>query len=96
MLMQTRLSLVVVEEAGHDPLRATGLLLLHLPGICRDSTATKPQVWRLRAPPRRPVIDPWDELKRVADHQSEKAPALYAEAKLSRPELGRDPLEEGE
>jgi hypothetical protein len=96
VLMQTKLSLVVAEEAGHDPLRATGLLLLHLPGICRDSTTTKPQVWRLRAPGRRPVIDPWEELERVAEHQSEKAPELYADAKLSSSELKRDPLEEGE
>ncbi len=92
VLMQTKLSLVVAEEAGHDPLRATGLVLLHLPGICRDTTTTKPQVWRLRAPGRRPVIDPWAELERVADHQSQRASELYAAAKLSRSELERDPL----
>jgi hypothetical protein len=96
VLMQTKLSLVVAEEAGHDPLRATGLLLLHLPGICRDTTTTKPQVWRLRAPGRRPGIDPWEELERVADHQSEKAADLYAEAKLSRSVLQLDPLDNTE
>lgn len=96
VLMQTKLSLVVAEESGHDPLRASGLLLLHLPGICRDTTATKPQLWRLRAPGRRPAIDPWDELERVADDQGESAADLYAEAKLSRSDLERDPLEEDE
>jgi hypothetical protein len=93
VLMQTKLSLVVAEESGHDPLRATGLLLLHLPGICRDTT-TKPQVWRLRAPGRRPAIDPWEELARVADRQGERPADLYAEGKLSRSDLERDPLEE--
>ncbi len=96
VLMQTKLSLVVAEEAGHDPLRATGLLLLHLHGICRDTTTSKPQVWRLRAPGRRPGIDPWEELERVADHQSERAADLYAEAKLSRSVLQLDPLDNTE
>jgi hypothetical protein len=34
VLMQTKLTLVVALEAGHDPLKATGLVLAHLPGIC--------------------------------------------------------------
>ena len=33
-LMQTCLTLVVAAESGHDPVKATGLLLAYLPGIC--------------------------------------------------------------
>ncbi len=33
VLMQTRLTLVVAHAAGHDPLKATGLVLTYLPWI---------------------------------------------------------------
>src|SRR5437016_226219 len=33
-LIQTKLAVVVAEGAGHDPLKATGLLLTHLPDVC--------------------------------------------------------------
>jgi hypothetical protein len=92
VLMQTRLALVVAEEAAHDPLRASGLVLLHLPGICANLLPNVAQVWRLRAPPRKPHRDPWDELTRVADHQDTNPASLYAGAKLTKRELARDPL----
>ncbi|MBA3420891.1 MAG: hypothetical protein H0U12_03195 [Thermoleophilaceae bacterium] len=92
VLMQTKLTLVVAEEAGHDPLRATGLVLLHLPNVCRQTTSVKPQIWRLRAPRGQRHIEPWAELERVADHQNDDARSLYTRGKLSTADLARDPL----
>lgn len=92
VLMQTKLTLVVAEEAGHDPLRATGLVLLHLPGISAQTTTVRAQIWRLRAPPRKRPDDPWEEFKRVAEHRNENAQNLYAQSQLSAEELARDPL----
>ena len=91
-LLQTKLTLIVAEESGHDPLRASGLLLLHLPGICQQTDQSKAQVWRLRAPPQKAAIDPWEELQRVAEHQSVEPATLYRESKLSDEELASNPL----
>jgi hypothetical protein len=41
VLMQTKLTLFVADETGHDPLKATGLVLAHLPGVCKR---TRPDV----------------------------------------------------
>jgi len=49
ILLQTNLTLVVCQEAGHDAIAATGLLLLHLPRIARR-WVDHPQLWVLRAP----------------------------------------------
>lgn len=92
-LLQTRLTLVVAEEAGHDPLRATGLLLLHLPSICGDTDPNTSQVWRLRAQARRPPINPWEEMLRVAEHQNTEPGGLYRDHKLSESELASNPLD---
>ena len=61
MLSQTQLTLVVTVGLGHDPLGATGLLMLHLPQIARQNHPT-PRIYRLRRPALqvtrvRPVID---------------------------------------
>ena len=44
LLCQTKLTLVIAERSGHDPIRATGLLLAHIDGICRRSRPDKAQV----------------------------------------------------
>jgi hypothetical protein len=91
VLMQSKLTLVVADAAGHDPLKATGLVLAHLPGICRRTRPDVAQAWVLRAP-QRPHDDPWSLLERVAAHQGRDPDALYAEARLSPAELRIDPL----
>ena len=48
ILAQTKLTLVVVKGQGHSPIRATGVLLCHLPFICHHTTTERAQVWRLR------------------------------------------------
>ncbi len=47
MLSQTQLTLVVTVGLGHDPLAATGLLMLHLPQIAKQNHPT-PRIYNLR------------------------------------------------
>lgn len=91
VLMQTKLTLVVAEAAGHDPLKATGLVLTHLPGICKRTRPDLAQAWIVRAA-QRPHDDPWGLLTRVAERQGVAADALYAETRLSREAMQRNPL----
>jgi hypothetical protein len=56
-LIQTRLTLVVAMAAGHNPVKATGLLFAYLGGICRrtDPTPSGVETQRRRARPHRAV-----------------------------------------
>jgi hypothetical protein len=90
---QTRLTLVVVEQAGHDPIRAAGLLLVHLPTICRKTLRSIGQIWRLSAQNKN-HDDPWRELQKIADHMSMSVNDLFHEHKLSSRELEKNPLVE--
>lgn len=60
-LIQTKLTLVVTMEAGHNPVKASGLLFAYLAGICQRTRPDQPQVWRLSAV-NRPHVEPWDFL----------------------------------
>lgn len=93
VIHQTKLTLVAIEQAGHDPVRAAGLLLVHLPTICRKSVRSTGQIWRLSAQNKN-HDDPWEELKRVAHHRKTSVDHLFRENRLSRLELRRDPLQE--
>lgn len=93
-LMQTKLTLVIAEESGHDPLKATGLVLAHLPGICKRTRSDTAQAWILRAA-QRAHTSPWELLERVATHQNRGVRELFAEASLSAAELLADPLDPG-
>ena len=91
VLLQTKLTLVVAQAAGHDPLKATGLVLAHLPNICKQTKAGIPQLWLLSAKAR-PHHDPWSLLARLARHHGTKAGLLYKQHQLTSEELVRDPL----
>lgn len=93
VLMHTRLTLVVAMDAGNNPIKATGLLFAYLGGICGRTDPTAAQVWKLNAA-NRPAANPWDELKSVANHQSQNVQTLWQENRLSDAELGADPLHE--
>lgn len=95
VLMQTKLTLVVAMEAGHDMLKATGLLFAYLPGILGRTDPAVAQVWKLRAANRRHG-DPWEELRLLAEHQSRDVHDLWEEARLTAEELARDPLASSE
>lgn len=90
-IMATKLTVVAAEAAGHDPLKATGLVLAHLPGICKRTRLDEPQVWVLRTADKKHE-DPWERLRNIADHRSRIVDELYAETKLSPAELASNPL----
>ncbi len=91
VLIQTKLTLVVAEGAGHDPIKATGLVLAHLPAICERTRRDVPQLWHLRTAPR-PHDDPWDCLKAIATRRGGTASQQFKESKLSDEELATNPL----
>jgi hypothetical protein len=93
VIHQTRLTVVVVEDAGHDPIRGAGLMLVHLPTICRKTVRTVGQIWRLSAANKNHE-DPWDELLKIARHLNMSPQDLYQAARLSAQELGSNPLDD--
>ena len=91
VLMQTKLTLVVAKESGHDPIKATGLLLAYLPGICQRTAGDKAQLWTLRAV-QKGAEDPWASFERAAAQRGTTAARLYAANKLDSEEFELDPL----
>lgn len=91
VLIQTRLTLVVALEAGHNPVKATGLLFAHLSGICKRTRTDEAQLWRLQARTQA-HIPPWDQLKIVAEHQNADASSLFGANRLDDDQLASDPL----
>lgn len=91
VIHQTNLTLVVVERAGDDPIRAAGLLLVHLPHICQNTVRSTGQIWKLNVQNKNHER-PWDELQRVAKHKRANVKDLFQEHKLSKKELGESPL----
>lgn len=89
VLLQTKQALVIAEAAGHDPLKATGLLLTHLPSVCKRLSLGTAQLWRLSAVEKRPE-DPWSALKRLTG--SGTTTELYNANKLTDAELRASPL----
>ena len=87
VLRQTRLTLVVLERVGHDPILATGLLLIHLGHVARQTVRRLGQLWILRAPGRTSHITPLQQLEFVASKSGQTATSLYNKEKLTRSEL---------
>lgn len=90
-LIQTKLTLIVAVASGHNPVKASGLLFAYLAGICQRTTSDQAQVWQLNAANRRPE-EPWDFLKRFAEHNDRSVDDVWTEFKLSAAGLARDPL----
>jgi hypothetical protein len=91
VMRQTNLTLVVAHEAGHDPIKATGLLFTHLGWICRETIPTRPQIWHLVAR-NRPGADPLEYFEKIADHTGRTTEEVWKEGRLTARELARDPL----
>jgi len=51
----TGFSVVTCRRVGDDPVRASGLLLTHLPDVVKRHMAERPQVWRLGTVESRPL-----------------------------------------
>jgi hypothetical protein len=87
LLCQTKLTQIVAEETGHDPIRATGLVLAHIDGICKKTRRDVAQVWTLRTTTREHT-PPWELLTRIAQRHGTTANDLYAAERLTADELG--------
>ena len=85
-VLKTKLSVFAIEGVGHDPIRATGALLLDLPSAIRTMQSRSAGVFWLR--PRQPQPqDPWELFKGVAAKRKEDVDALYERVRVSDDEL---------
>lgn len=85
-IVATKLTVFAIEGVGDDPIRATGALLLDLPGALKRMDSRKAQVFWMR--PRNPMPeDPMALFQRAAEHQHRDASALFAELVVSNDEL---------
>lgn len=94
VLIQTKLTLVVAMESGHNPVKASGLLFAHLEGICKQTTPAKPQAWTPRAVSRK-AYEPWNFIKQYANHNSRPVDEVWREFQLSPAQLAANPLAAG-
>ena len=91
VIMQTQLTLVVAAGAGHDPVKATGLMFAQIGGICARTSRDKPQIWHLKTTSR-DAKDPWGYFQRAAEHRSVSSTELKQSVWLTDEELASDPL----
>lgn len=81
-IMKARMKVFAIEGLGGDPLRATGALLLDLPGAIRRSVAERSEVFWSR--PRNPLPqEPWDLFTKAAERRHQEAAELYDKVKVS-------------
>lgn len=84
-IMRARLHIFAIEGTGHDPLRATGALLLDLPGALARAIPDRCQIFWSR--PRNPLPqDPWDLFTQAAERRNTSASDLYDEVQVSEDE----------
>lgn len=85
-IMKAQMKVFAIEGVGADPLRATGALLLDLPGAIRSSTPGRSQVFWSR--PRNPNPQkPWDLFSKAAERRHQEAGEMYEQVKVSDTEL---------
>jgi hypothetical protein len=81
-MLQTKLTMFMIEGLGHDPIRAAGAVLLDLPSAVRRRVDGKAQVFWMR--PRSPVPqEPWDLFSRAAERQHRVPSELYQELRVT-------------
>ena len=85
-IIATKLTVFAIEGVGNDPIRATGALLLDLPGALKRMDSRKAQVFSMR--PRNPTPeDPTTLFRRAAEHQHRDSDDLLAELAVSKADL---------
>lgn len=87
IISQTKFSLVACDAAGDDPLKATGLLLLHLGGVGRRHSKHASQIWLLRSTETRPrrFREHWHKVTKRSSTSVKSC--LLSDAELKRPVL---------
>ena len=91
VLKQTKLTLIATDRAGNDPLRAAGLLMTHLPHVCKNSRKDLAQVWLLSATQKN-HDDPWAHLEKLAARANTAPVAFFDKFCLSESQLATNPL----
>lgn len=81
VLMQTKLTLVIAHGHGHNPIRATGLVLAHIEHICHQTKRDVAQVWDLKLT-QKSCMRPWDALKKIAARKKVDPSVLYNASKM--------------
>lgn len=91
---QTRLTLIVPDSAGHDPLMATGLLLTYLPRIAKNNNASKGQVWCLKTSQSPQLHQSSGQfLNKMAQQRGQEMPQFFRDHQISDAELATSPLD---
>lgn len=90
-VLKTKLTVFAVEGVGHDPIRATGALLLDLPPAMKAMQAGRTGVFWFR--PRAPQPqEPWELFQKAATRRDEDATTLYETVQVSDAELANPVL----
>lgn len=84
---QTRFTIVAIEAAGYNPLRATGQLLLHVQEVAAQHDSSQPQIFRIARPRGIHPASAWDSLGEIASNQGVSIQQLFDANRLEPPEL---------
>lgn len=85
-VLKTKMTIIAVERVGHDPIRATGALLLYLRDAVHAMQAGASGVFWLRPRIPRPQ-EAWDLFKTAADKRNADPEQLYDSLKVSDEEM---------
>lgn len=88
VLAQTGLTLVVARGEGHNPIRAVGALLCHLPHICHHTKPGVAQIWNLRVSQKN-HDDVGEFLEKIAAKNKVSVASLVAANRISPADLRR-------
>jgi hypothetical protein len=83
VLHQIKGTLVVIEAAGHNPLRAFGQLLVHMTSIAAQYQAEHAQVFRIPEPRTVHPTKPWGRLGLLATAQGLSTQQLFDSVKVA-------------
>ena len=86
VLSQTGLTLVVAKGEGHNPIRAVGALLCHLPHICHHTTPKHAQIWTLRVA-QKSHEEVQAYLNKIAQRSSTTVGKIVADNRVSNSQL---------
>lgn len=90
-LLVTQLGFVAIRSSGHNPIKATGALLLELTSLPQRLSDSKRKILDLRFDARKPS-DGWEYLSRIAERAGLTANELYKKVRPSPEELARPRL----
>lgn len=83
-IVATKLTILAIEAAGHDPLKATAALFQELPGLEHRILPKQANVILHRPRPTTPK-PAWEHLKRIADKQNVDVSDLWEQHKPPSP-----------